>query len=212
MAYTKLYRTAILVVGMAACHCACSPSRVTNAPKTSVQQKAETVPPECIAAAKKLLGPEAEVVKYGHLNSAEALEAVVVVRIAGARGDKSDGIPVSRLAILRHEPSGWQSVLNASRYITNEAGYIGIEFIDDSYPFRGYRVAFYGERSDGKQAFVLCLGHIGDPGSVPIEISWNPQVGRYQEFAFNEEPSGFKSEIKNPPHLKNRGSAKGTKV
>lgn len=33
-------------------------------------------------------------------------------------------------------------------------------------------------------------------------IAWNPAVGRYQECAYDQDPQGFRTEIKNPPHWK----------
>jgi len=84
-------------------------------------------------------------------------------------------------------------------------GFIGIDFIDDSAPFWGYSVQFHSHRSDGRPAFVLSLSYMADSQDdteVPVDISWNPAVGRYQEFSMNYAPFGFKHEIKNPPHQK----------
>jgi hypothetical protein len=41
-----------------------------------------------------------------------------------------------------------------------------------------------------------------DHDGIPIEIGWNATVGRYQEFSVDQEPEGFKPELKNPPHRK----------
>jgi len=38
-------------------------------------------------------------------------------------------------------------------------------------------------------------------GSQDAYVSWNDKVGRYQEFAANEDPPGFKAELKTPRHI-----------
>ena len=42
----------------------------------------------------------------------------------------------------------------------------------------------------------------GKSDGIPIEISWNSVVSRFQEFSMNEAPEGFRKEIKDPPRLK----------
>lgn len=146
------------------------------------------------------MGSGAEVVKYGRLADAKHLDGVAVVRI---RPVKNNRLLVSDLAILRWDGTGWKPVLRGSKSITNDAGYIGIDYIDDSFRFYGYEASFADRRSDGKQGFVLVLSYLTrtlDLDGIPIEIGWNPVTGRFQEFSANEEPEGFKLELKNPPH------------
>jgi hypothetical protein len=122
----------------------------------------------------------------------------------------AEGLAVSQLAILRHEPSGWRVVLTASKEVQNEAGYVGIDYIDDSSPNFGYRVLFPDQRDDGKKVFSISLSYMrkdGNTDGIPLEISWDSAVGRYREFGVNSDPPGFKPEIKNPPHLKTDGPA-----
>ena len=107
---------------------------------------------------------------------------------------------ISDLAILRLVGKTWKPVLRASKSITNDDGYIGIDY-DDSFRFHGYEVAFADKRGDGKPAFAMTLTYLTsklDRDGIPVEIGWNPTVGRYPEFSANQE--GFKPELKNPPH------------
>ena len=60
-----------------------------------------------------------------------------------------------------------------------------------------------GWRSDGQDAFTILFsypGRGGRPEGIPIEVSWNAKVGPYQEFSENEDPGGFKPELKKTPH------------
>ncbi len=174
------------------------PALAQSSPGPSVRQP----PPECLQAAKQVLGQGAEVVKYGEISHAGTEEAIAVVRLPQAPGH-GGGMLVSGLVALQRQNSGWRPVLHAARQIQNDAGYIGIDFIDDSSPFYGYRVVFANKRTDGKDAFTIQIGYVnrsGSPEGVPLEVSWNPKAGRYQEFSDSEDPGGFKPEVKNPPH------------
>jgi hypothetical protein len=157
---------------------------------------------ECAEAARRAIGQGAAVLKCGFLNEPGVLEVVAGLKRQPQRAtDKR--ILVSKLVLLRREPSRWRTALTASKQIQNEQGFIGIDFIDDSAPFWGYSVQFKNHRADDKAGFVLSLAYMAtskDDSEVPVDISWNLAVGRYQEFSMNYEPIGFKPELKNPPH------------
>lgn len=145
-----------------------------------------------------LLGPTAEIVKYGHFIDSKNLDAIAVTRIrtnsAGTR------LLISNLAALRLTRTGWQRLLRVSNYITNDAGYIGIDYTEDS-PSFNYELELANKRSDGTPGFVLTFTFLTrklERDGLPIEVGWNPAVGRYQEFSPNGE--GFLPELKNPPH------------
>jgi hypothetical protein len=160
---------------------------------------------ECLEAARKILGEHAEIVKYGTFNEGSTQEAVVVLRKEHGQIKGQVGLAVSKLVILRHEATGWKVALTVSKQIQNGAGYVGIDYIDDSAPYYGYQVRFSDQRDDGKKAFTLNLSYLSRNGStegIPLEISWDNTVGRYREFGVNSDPPAFKPEIKNPPHRK----------
>ena len=155
----------------------------------------------CLSAAKKALGPTAEVLKCGKLTGREGLEAVAALRIRRLK-QTPENVAVSRLVVLRRSRSGWKKELNVHREITNSAGYVGIDFIDDSSEYHGYYVSFSDHRSDDTPAFVMYLSEIepnGDP-EWPVQIAWNPAVQRFQEYAGDRDPEGFRPELKNPSH------------
>jgi hypothetical protein len=162
----------------------------------------------CLQAARELLGPEAEMLKCGHLSDVAHLEAVVGIRVQGLKDDKN-GIPISKLEILQRVKSHWESVLIIDGEIKNSEGYVGADFIDDSHPFPYYRVdltdrgAQWGDRTP--QQFTLVLlsmtrdGKV-DEGDMGLGIGWNPAVGRFQEI----EPNGeeLAPEVKTPKHIR----------
>ena len=53
------------------------------------------------------------------------------------------------------------------------------------------------KRADGQVAFTVFLYYLDsnlEPEGVELEINRNPGVGRYQEFAYDEEPMYFVDE------------------
>lgn len=156
----------------------------------------------CLAAATKAIGADAEVLKCGHLTDPKALDVIAGVRLKRFKITKT-GIPVSKLVILTKKSGDWEPELKVDKWITNAMGYIGLSFIDDSSQHVGYRVSFADKRSDDSSGFTVFfsfLGPEGDSETEDIQVSWNPQVQRFQEYSANDEPLGFRAEIKNPPH------------
>jgi hypothetical protein len=192
----------------------CSKSKPAS-PPTTLQASIQNLPidanrkGECLQAARKLLGPDGQVLKCGHLVDPTVLEAVVVSRVPGLK-DNKDGIPVSKLLILREIGTQWKSELEVDREITNSAGYVGINFIDDSHPYPYYRAKFtdegaqWGARSASQFTLVLLSMTRGgkiDPEELGIGIGWNLAAGRIQEI----EPDGehFAPEVTTPKHIRN---------
>jgi hypothetical protein len=164
----------------------------------------------CLAAARAALGPGAVVLKCGHLIGPGDLEVAAAIPLRPFRADAS-GTAVSRLVILRKAAgtSRWVNEFTADKdWTRNPAGYVGVEYIDDSFKYTGYRVSFSGRRSDGAPGFTLFLFSLNPNGSnegVPLEVGWNRSVKRFQEFSYEAEPVGFRAEIKNPPHIRTPG-------
>jgi hypothetical protein len=158
---------------------------------------------DCLSEVRKILGPTAQVSKCGNFTGGASLGAVGFVKLKQF-AENRDGVPVSRLVILQKANSQWSVALDVAKQIQNPSGYVGIDYIDDSQNYSGYRVLFLGRRSDGKPGFVLQLTYLRSNGKsegIPLEISWNPVTKRFQEFSTNEEPEGFRPELKNPPHI-----------
>jgi hypothetical protein len=169
----------------------------------------DSAPQRCLDAAKETLGPNAEVLKYGHLTGSVSLEAVAVVRPRRLK-DTEDGVAISRLLILRQEKSGWAIELKVDKDIRNSAGCIASACIEDSHSSQGlphFRVSFADHRSDDTAGFVIYLAWtdaLGNVEGVPVQISWNSSVGRFQEYDPNVDPPGFQPEIKDLPHVRTK--------
>lgn len=164
----------------------------------------------CLHAARKLLGPKVEILKIGHLSESTHIEAIIAIRVPGLKDDKY-GIPISRLLIVQKDKDHWSAVLTVDREITNSAGYVGFDFIDDSNPIQYYRANFSGRGvkwgNRDPKLFTLILTSMDRTGRTDEEdlgtgIGWNTAVGRFQEIDPNGEE--FRPEVKNPKHIRSR--------
>jgi len=167
----------------------------------------ESADEACLAAAKKMLGPETQVFKCGHLTGTDALETAAGVRLRQFRLTR-EGTPVSKFVVLRRENSQWVTELRADQApLRNPVGYIATDYIDDSHDYGRYRVSFYDEGSNqllGLFVDVFYLSPRGENEGIPVEIGWNPKVGRFQEYTENRDPVGFQPENANPRHIRTR--------
>jgi hypothetical protein len=159
---------------------------------------------KCLAATHALVGKRAEVLKCGFFNDAKVLETIAVVRKTKTKGKCifGQGIYVTKLAILRQEPSGWSTALKAGRYIMNSIGYVGADYLDDVSPFWANCLGFFDrDKETGPGIILEYMANEKDSDELGVDIAWDPSVSRYREYNTYEEPMGFKPEHKNLPAL-----------
>lgn len=207
----QVHFTGLLVVVLSIVSAGCSHQMPSKGAATKIATEVSSA--ACLDEARKVVGPDAEVVKCGRLTGDSSLVAVAVAKLGPVKGketaknkkDVDGGVNVSRLVILRELGAEWRAELDVSSQIRNPSGYVATEYINDSEVSYGYRAFIRDQRPDqplGLTIEVISLDRNGQWEGSPVEIRWNPAVGRFQEFAANEEPEGFRSEIKNPPHRK----------
>ena len=100
----------------------------------------------CLAAARKALGPQAEVLKCGDLTGNNVLETVAATRIKRFHTTEK-GVPISKLVVLRSDKPDWDVELTvADRVMRNQVGYVAMDYIDDlpssRRAYAGYLVNF----------------------------------------------------------------------
>ena len=167
----------------------------------------------CLAAARKALGPQAEVLKCGDLTGNGAFETAAAIRINRLRAT-ADGIPVSKLVVLRRVGGMWTSELAVDKEsMRNGAGYI--EYLR-GYPGTsdGFRASFSENGSVdaegvGFTVYLYFLSPTGEDEGTYVDISWNPAVERFQEFCYDCDQPAFRPEVKNPqPFHRRKGCGK----
>ncbi len=149
-------------------------------------------PPEVRALVARSLGDGAEILRYGHLSTPDSLEVIGAIPATGIP-HPSSAVEVSRLALLRQEGNKWVSALSVSNGIRNNDG--AITEPKEKSPV--YQVTFFQHRfDDGRQRWILQFTPInktGDPSGLPIHVSWNEMLGRYQRISV--EGYGFQPEF-----------------
>jgi hypothetical protein len=154
----------------------------------------------CDSEARRLLGTNARSIANGSFIHENKLLCVAALPILPR--SQPTYTRVSKGVVVQRDGEKWEKLLWFENEIQNEKGYIGIDFIDDE-ARSGFAVTFSDHRSDGTEGFTLYFTLLNAKlqlQGVPIQISWNPKVNRFQEYAPNElEPPGFKSEVRNPP-------------
>lgn len=171
-------------------------------------QKATSSPVEvrrCSIAARKSLGNSAIVLKCGHLTGRPKLETIAAVPLNGVK-QRSGSVAVRHLVILKQTSRRWVTELRVNEQIKNPAGYIG-KFLSPPGSSKGYYTSFDDHRSDGSAGFVVYLAEIDEQGEAewPLQISWNPIAERFQLYAGDEDPVGFRTEVQRPIRPKTRG-------
>jgi hypothetical protein len=165
----------------------------------SAQEVAKPSTVDCGSEAKRALGPRAQVLRLGDLTGEGSIECLAVVSYQTRDEHK---VLIKSGAILQLHGNRWDRVLSIEGQVRNPQGYVGLDFIDASYT-HGFALSTDDERSDGTKGFTLYLTYLDPqlkPEGVAIQVSWNPKVHRFQEYAPNElNPPDFKPEVKNPP-------------
>jgi hypothetical protein len=154
----------------------------------------------CLITAAGIAGGEVQLLRFGHFGTKAPLDCVVAGILPDVENPR-DEVLASRLLVLRYQGQNWRVALDAAKWATNPAGYVGVDSIDDGYDFKGLHVAVDDKTPSHQPGITLWISYIdedgGDEGDAKA-FSLNGATGRYQEF---DDKLGFKSEIKNPPHF-----------
>lgn len=157
---------------------------------------------DCLRYARTLLGDQTEILQMGDLNHRKKMEALIIKRIPKKKTGSGKGIYISEARILEKQDTQWKVILTIGEDIKNDEGYVGIDFLDDSFRYYGYELTLDEERGDGVPSFTIYLEYLDEyfkPYGLALEINWNPKVGRYQEYDYGQR--SFRSELKNPEHI-----------
>lgn len=165
----------------------------------------------CLQAARRRLGASAEVVKCGHLTGPGSMEVVAIRPLSGHK-KYPNLYYASKFVILRRTgPDTWTEELRADHLPPrSSSGYIGIDFLSNC-PSYGYGLSFYPTVSandpsnvfNKRPYFTVSLTYLNPEGQLEgsdVEISWNPEVRRFQEF--NYQVGMFMPEKRDPPYRK----------
>jgi hypothetical protein len=164
---------------------------------------AQTSQPQQCSALIKNAGPKLQIIRSGDLIGDGAREYVAAQRM---ELQPKKGFYISRLLVVRTQAGHCAIVLDVGKDgPKNPKGYVGIEYIDDSASFYGYKFEFGTVPKDPefKQnykclLFFDWLNNKHEPEGEGLIIAWNETVGRFQEV--DSSWDFFKPEVVNPSH------------
>ncbi|MBV8846522.1 MAG: hypothetical protein JO307_27265 [Bryobacterales bacterium] len=155
----------------------------------------------CLITAGGIAGGEVELLRFGHFAPNGPLDCVVAAALPDVES-QGDDVAASRLLILRHQGENWRVALDVAKWATNPEGYVGVDSLDDTYPFKGLRVLVDDKTPTHQPGITLWISYLDENGADEGDakpFALNPASGRYQEF---DEKLGFKPEVRDPPHVR----------
>jgi hypothetical protein len=174
-----------------------------STPSWCRSQQSTATRSECEEEARRVLGSGVQLLRSGDFLHLGVIECLAVV--AYSTSQDTVELKVRRGVLVEKQGSAWRILLRFESTIRNPQGYVGLDVIDPRYRF-GFAVRLADERSDGTPGFTIYLIYLNQklkPEGLPVEVSWNRKVSRFQEYAPNElDPPDYKPEIANPPVFK----------
>lgn len=152
----------------------------------------------CMVRSARVLGPDATVLRSGNLLSNGKLQCVSMV--PHTKDTRGQWVSIRRGIVIEWDGKQWRELLRFDDAIRNDHGYIGISFVDPAFHY-GFALQIEARRSDQTKAFTMYLTWLNadlQPEGAPVEVSWNPKVGRFQEYLSDADAPGFVTEVVNP--------------
>jgi hypothetical protein len=166
----------VFLLGLLLLFAACSSEPASQ--QAAVQKPAAPpVPPEVQAAAKAVLGSEAEVLVHGDLAKTGKLQALVINRIVRPPEGTVPGTLITRGAIISQEGERWKELFRVDEHLKNGSGFLGATPVS---PVTGWRLQYEMNPEKGIQLYFTPLAQPRGGYITTIGVRWNPKVKRYQ--------------------------------
>jgi hypothetical protein len=148
-------------------------------PDAAVEAKpAEPAIPEDIqAAAKQLLGSDAQVLLFGDLAKTGKQQFLAANVVPKTPKNNIPGTVVTRAVIAEEDGGKFTELLRCDEHLKNSKGYLGATPLDS---ITGWRLQYEQNAEKGLQLYFTPLKVNGDTHVLPIGVRWNPATKRYQ--------------------------------
>lgn len=148
-------------------------------PDAAVEAKsAEPVIPEDIqAAAKQLLGSDAQVLLFGDLAKTGRQQFLAANVVPKTPKNNIPGTVVTRAVVAEEDEGKFTELLRCDEHLKNAKGYLGATPLDS---ITGWRLQYEQNAEKGLQLYFTPLKVNGDTHVLPIGVRWNPATKRYQ--------------------------------
>jgi hypothetical protein len=155
---------------------ACSNGAGNSADAAKPAPAKPAVPAAYQAAARSVLGEEAEVLLSGDLAHNHHIQLLVINRLPKMPKNVVPGLLVSRAAILEQDGADWREIFLADEYLKNTKGFLAGTPLASVTDWRLH----YEQQQTGLAMYLTPLQRPAGGYQVTIEVRWNPATGRYQ--------------------------------
>jgi hypothetical protein len=152
--------------------------------QTARQAEKPAIPPEIEAAARGVLGSEAEVIVFGDLARTGTTQALVINRIYNTPSQPVPGTLFTRAAIISKEGDRWKELLRVDEHLKNPRGFLAATPVS---PVNGWRLQYEQDPVKGIQLYFTPMHAPRGGYAQTIGVRWNPKVNRYQSLDRNYE-------------------------
>jgi hypothetical protein len=146
-------------------------------PETIAKPEAPATPPEILAAAKSLMGNEAQVLAFGDLARTGKRQFLAANVVPKTPTNNIPGTIVTRAAVVEESGGKWSEVLICDGHLKNLKGYLGLTPIA---AVNGWRLQFEQDPRKGLTLYFTPLQGNTAQHVLPIGVQWNPETRRYQ--------------------------------
>ena len=145
---------------------------------TAEAKPAEPVIPEDIqAAAKRLLGSDAQVLLFGDLAKTGKQQFLAANVVPKTPKNNIPGTVVTRAVVAEEDGGKFTELLRCDEHLKNSKGFLAGTPLDS---ITGWRLQYEQNAEKGLQLYFTPLKVNGDTHVLPVGVRWNPATKRYQ--------------------------------
>jgi hypothetical protein len=167
----------------------------TEAEKKPAATATPAIPDEYQDAAKAMLGSDATVLLFGDLAKTGKEQVLAANVVPNTPKSVVAGTVVTRAVIAEKTDGKWTEIFRADEHLKNTTGYLGLT------PFAavtGWKLQYEQSPEKGLTVYFTPITAGSNQRTLPIAVSWNPQVKRYQSM-----DQSYQKFLKEVPSLDN---------
>lgn len=148
-------------------------------PEAAAEAKpvAPAIPEDIQAAAKQLLGSDAQVLLVGDLAKTGKRQFLAANVVPKTPKNNIPGTVVTRAVVAEEDGGKFTELLRCDEHLKNSKGYLGATPLDS---ITGWRLQYEQNAEKGLQLYFTPLKVNGDTHVLPVGVRWNPATKRYQ--------------------------------
>jgi hypothetical protein len=168
---------ALFLVGAVAGGCASEAPKPKSEAAAEVKPAEPAIPEDIQAAAKQLLGSDAQVLLFGDLAKTGKQQFLAANVVPKTPKNNIPGTVVTRAVVAEEDGGKFTELLRCDEHLKNSKGYLGATPLDS---ITGWRLQYEQNAEKGLQLYFTPLKVNGDTHVLPVGVRWNPATKRYQ--------------------------------